>query len=149
MLAGKKRNSANLKLVQGEVRSKDKEQVENEPQYDTDPVKPLFVKKIPLASKIWDEYMRMGLGKKVLTEPDSRAFGTLCCLCAEFETHVLTSEGGRKHPLTPSPAWICQYRMLCELFGLVPAGRTRINEKKNPKPDAGKKGKGKTENYFD
>lgn len=126
MKRGVKRTNVSYKLLTGGLRSRDKEQ-RDEPIPQGDAKKPKFVSAIPLASEIWDEYMSIGLGTRVLTAWDSRLFGTYCVMCAEFESHVM---GNLKTGFwTPPASWLAQYRMYGELFGVVPAGRTRIKER--------------------
>lgn len=146
MKRGTKKDNAHTKEMKGEVRSRDKEQINTEPRFvASEPVMPDFLKKIPLAVTIWNEYMKMGLGERILTEPDSRTFALYCIMCAEFETMIRTR--AIDDPMTPAAAWLAQYRMYAELFGLVPAGRARIQEKpsatinENPNKDKNQSGK--------
>lgn len=140
MRRGVKTENLNIKLVKGtaieQQHRASKEPKRNrdanfqEPTPTGEATKPAFVKKIALASAIWDEYMTMGLGTRVLTDWDARTFGAFCLMSAEIESQALNA--GPEGALTPNSSFMAQYRMYAELFGLVPAGRTRIKEKQQP-----------------
>lgn len=129
MRPGTKKSNIDYKLLQGggSIRSRDKVQL-NEPTPTGDAVKPDWLHTVPVAEDIWDEYMKMGFGSRVLTNWDSRMFALYCVMCAEIEISMNARQKGQL-VTTPCPAWLAQYRMYAELFGLVPAGRTRIKER--------------------
>lgn len=129
MQRGVKTENLNIKLVKGTAKEpkRNRDTNFNEPTPTGDAVKPAFVKRVALASQIWDEYFEMGLGTRVLTSWDSKTFGTFCLMSAEIEAQAMSAKPGEA--LVPNSAFLAQYRMYAELFGLVPAGRTRVKEK--------------------
>ena len=85
-----------------------------EPIAEGDAVKPRFVK--GRASKVWDEIAPLLRNMGTLKAVDSIAFGTFCCLQAEFE----------KNPREMTAARITQKRFYEERFGMNPSARAKM-----------------------